>query len=437
MRKKIFTICLSAFVCTFGTSLAEKPSKKSAHPIKKEIKDAIDYKEVKLTTDKKKDSKERIKRLLLIKGLYRDGIYPLAYKKAKEYLLKYKNDKRHKEQLITLMLSAAVKAKDDEKVLGLIDFVNKIDVSENYKERLYGTIIKYYAKDNKKLKLALERVVKYIKNKKLKRKFIEALINIYFEEKDYKKLVNMKNFPKDLFILKLISLYKLQKYKELLKESENINRFPKDMRNKIIYYRALAYYKLKQIDKSIQLFEKMEDKNPEILKILISYYLKNKKIDKVKKYLYELSTYPSYIDFSYYLLGYLEDREGKYDRAYQYYTVAARYNTKYGRLAKKRLKQFKRAGILKTFYSVRIGLSSSYKNAKSYIKKSHKKNCFVRPYKKFYGIYCGKFKSFYRAKEELEKYISIGKEDAIIEKLAVFPYIESSKSEGNIKTKKK
>ena len=360
----------------------------------------------------------RTKLLVLTKGLYEDGFYSLAYTKAKKYLKDYPNDKKNKEALLKIMLYSAIKSKNDDLISDYIDFINKIDISDNFKDRVYATIIKESIKNDERLKKVLEKIIPYVKNKDLKKKFLIALINIYFEDKNYKKIIAFEKIPKEVYLYRLISLYKLGMYKQLIKETDKIKDFPPEIMEKIYYYKALAYYKLGKIDKSIQYFEKLKKKNPEILKILVSYYLRKNRLDKVKKYLYKLSTYNDYLDFSHYLLGYLEDLNKKYDKAFQYYSIASKFNTKYGKLAKERLKELKKAKIFNIYYSVRIALSSSKKNALEFLKKRRLKNCFVRPYKNFYGVYCGKFKYFKSAQNYLELIISKGFNDALIEQIA-------------------
>ncbi len=360
----------------------------------------------------------RTRLLVLTKGLYEDGFYSLAYHKAKKYLKEYPNDTKNRNALLKIMLYSAIKSKNDELIFDFIDFINKMDISDNFKDRIYATVIKESIKNDEKLKEILEKIIPYVKDKELKKKFLIALINIYFEEKNYKKIVSFEDIPREIFIYKLISLYKLGMYRELIKETKNIKDYPHNVMERIYYYKALAYYKLGEIDKSIYYFEKLNEKNPEILKILVSYYLRKNKLNKVKKYLYMLSTYKEYQDFSHYILGYLEDINKNYDKAYQYYYIASKFDTKYGRMAKERIKELKKAKVIKIFYSVRLALSSSKVNAKEFIKKNKLKNCFIRPYKNFYGVYCGKFKTFESAQNYLELIISKGFNDALIEQIA-------------------
>jgi tetratricopeptide (TPR) repeat protein len=152
----------------------------------------------------------------------------------------------------------------------------------------------------------------------------------------------------------------------------------------------------------------------------VSYYLKKEDFDKVRKYLYQLSKYPDYYDLAYYLLGYLEDREGNFDKAFQYYSIAAKYPSKYGRFAKKRIKQFLASDLLDVYYSIRLGVFSNKKYAKNFLRRLKKENCFTKDYKDFVAVYCGKFKSFKSAQAKLDLWLARGFEDAIIEKLADF-----------------
>ena len=360
----------------------------------------------------------RTKLLILTKGLYEDGFYSLAYHKAKKYLQTYPEDEKNREALIKIMLYSAIKSRNDDLIFDFIDFINNLDISDDFKDKIYATIIKESIKNDDKLKQILEKIIPFVKDEELKKRFLIALINIYFEEKNYKKIVGFDNIPKEVYIYKIIALYKLGMYKELIKETENLKDIPKEFVESVNYYRALSFYKLGNIDKAVSYFESLKNKNPEILKLLVSHYLRKNNIPKVKKYAYELSKYKDYYDFAYYILGYLEDIQGNYDKAYQYYSISSKYNTKYGIMAKKRIMELKKSGILKTYYSVRIALSSSKANADEFIKRKKLKNCFIKPYKNFYGIYCGKFKTFKSAQKYLELLISKGFTDALIEELA-------------------
>ena len=82
------------------------------------------------------------------------------------------------------------------------------------------------------------------------------------------------------------------------------------------------------------------------------------------------------------------------------------------------MRYWKKSGIIKTFYTVRLALTSSKENANNFIKKIKLKNCFIKPYKNFYGIYCGKFKTFKSAQNYLEFIISKGYNDALLEQIA-------------------
>ncbi|RUM58610.1 MAG: hypothetical protein DSY53_04430 [Persephonella sp.] len=360
----------------------------------------------------------RTKLLILTKGLYEDGFYSLAYHKAKKYLQTYPEDEKNREALIKIMLYSAIKSRSDDLIFDFINFINNLDISDDFKDKIYATVIKESIKNDDKLKQILEKIIPFVKDKELKKRFLTALINIYFEEKNYKKIISFDNIPKEVFIYKIIALYKLGMYKELIKETENLKNIPKEFVESVNYYRALSFYKLGKINKAVNYFESLKNKNPEILKLLVSYYLRKNNIPKVKKYAYELSKYKDYYDFTYYILGYLEDIQGNYDKAYQYYSISSKYNTKYGIMAKKRIKELKKSGILRTYYSVRIALSSSKANADEFIKRKKLKNCFIKPYKNFYGIYCGKFKTFKSAQKYLELLISKGFTDALIEELA-------------------
>jgi tetratricopeptide (TPR) repeat protein len=413
-------IGLSLINFSFAQETKEKPTEKNQKVETKKKKDCDEKRKKPKPKKTKKDlEKERRRLFLQILGLYQDKIYSLAYRKAKEYLLKYPNDKKNKKELIKIMLNSAIALRNDKYILEIIDFINRFpDLPEVFKEKVYGTIIKYYAKNPKKLKLALEKILKYVKNPKLRQQFTDALIDIYYKYGEYDKLAKMKNIPPKYTYLKVISLYKLGRYEDVIRETEDLLKFPVDVKDKVLYYRALSFYKLGEVDKAVELFEMMKEKNPELLKIIISHYLKKEDFKTAKKYLYELSKYPEYYDLAYYLLGYLEDREGNFDKAFQYYSVAAKYSSKYAEFAKKRIREFLKSGILDVYYSVRIGTFKEKKYADELVKRFKHAYCFTRKYKDMYAVYCGKFKYFPTAQERLELWLARGFDDAIIEKLA-------------------
>jgi len=374
-----------------------EPEKKKKEKNKKFVEKDKSKKEDKTQKISKKETKKakklspkeeaKRKRLLAqVLGLYKDRIYSLAYKKAKEYLEKYPEDTENLEELIKIMLTSAIKTRNDQYILNMIDFVNKFpDLPEEFKEKVYGTVIKYYAKDKGKLKIALAKTLKYVKNPKLKDKFAEALVDLYFKDKQYSKIIWMPYVPPQVAHLKVIALYKLERYNKVIQETEDLDKFNPEVRDKMLYYRALSFYKLGDMDKAVKLFEKMKEKNPEILKIIVSYYLKKDNYDKVRKYLYMLSKYPEYYDLAYYLLGYLEDREGNFDKAFQYYSVAAKYPSKYGRFAQKRIRQFLASDLLDVYYSIRLGLFSNKKYAQEFLNRLKSENCFMKDYKDFFA----------------------------------------------------
>ncbi len=123
-----------------------------------------------------------------------------------------------------------------------------------------------------------------------------------------------------------------------------------------------------------------------------------------------------YKDYANYVLGVIQEQYKDYAKAIHYYKKAAKYNTKYGKLARKRLEQIKAAGLMpkKKFYAVRIITFNTKAKAQNLIKKKHLKECYVEHQKGYYIVFCGKFNKKQEAKPLLEKLKKKGFVDAFI-----------------------
>jgi len=106
-----------------------------------------------------------------------------------------------------------------------------------------------------------------------------------------------------------------------------------------------------------------------------------------------------------------------YKKAEKYYRKASRYKTEFGKLAQKRLKQLKEAGVLgkEVFYTVRIILYKTEEEGKDLIKKRGLKNCFVSRYKKYFGVFCGEYRDREEAVKLRDKLRKSGFKDAVVD----------------------
>ncbi|WP_457622192.1 tetratricopeptide repeat protein [Persephonella sp.] len=364
---------------------------------------------------------ERDRLLMLIQGLYKEKVYSLSAKKAQEYLDKTDPEDPYREKVFLLQLQAYIKEGDKEKILSMIDKVNSYGFSEDTRKKVYGIVLNYFENNPDDKAEVLKRIIRYTQGYERKQ-LLKKLAALYYKNKRWAKILELPP-EKELNLLKLIALYKMGRYMDVIKETERMEKYLPDQKDDVLYYRALAFYKLGREDKAASYMEAITFKTPEVIKFLANYYFKRKKFLLAEKYLKILTLEEGYKDYAFYMLGVIEDQGKRYKKAAEYYKKAAKFKTRYGKLAKKRILQLKKAGVIdfkgKTFYSVRVILFYSEKKAEKFIKKYGLKECFTRPYKKYIAVYCGMYETKSEALKEKKKLIKKGLEDLIIEKIKI------------------
>ncbi len=364
---------------------------------------------------------EKDRLLMLIQGLFKDRVYSLSAKKAQEYLDKTDPDDPYREKVFLLQLQAYIKEGDREKILSMIDSVNKYEFREETRKRVYATVLNVFEENPDDKAEVLKRIIRYTQGYERKQ-LLEKLASIYYRNKKWAKILELPP-EKELNLIKLMALYKMGRYMDVIKETERMKKYLPDQKDDVLYYRALAFFKLGREDKAASYMEAITFKTPEVIKFLSGYYFKRKKYLLAEKYLKLLSIEKGYQDYAFYMLGVIEDQEKRYKKAAEYYKRAAEFDTKYGKLANKRINQLRNAGVIgnkgKSYYSVRVILFYSQKKAKDFIKKYELEGCFIRPYKKYIAVYCGSFDTKKEAVKEKKKLIRKGFKDIIIEKIKI------------------
>ncbi|ACO03810.1 MAG TPA: hypothetical protein DEP48_09180 [Persephonella sp.] len=364
---------------------------------------------------------EKDRLLMLIQGLYKDKVYSLAAKKAQEYLDKTDPDDPYREKVFILQLQAYIKEGNKEKVLSMIDRVNSYNFSEETKKRVYATVLSFFEKNPDEKAEVLKRIIRYTEGYERK-KLLEKLAAIYYKNKRWAKILELPP-EKELNLLKLIALYKMGRYMDVIKETERMEKYLPDQKDDVLYYRALAFFKLGREDKAASYMEAITFKTPEVIKFLSGYYFKRKKYLIAEKYLRLLTLEKGYKDYAFYMLGVIEDQGKRYKKAAEYYKKASEFKTRYGDLARKRILQLKKAGVIdtegKTYYSVRVILFYSEKRAKKFIKRYGLEECFTKPYKKYIAVYCGMYQTKKEAVKEKKRLMEKGLKDVIIEKIKI------------------
>lgn len=356
-------------------------------------------------------NKEKDTLLRLIQGLYKDKVYELAAKKSLEYIKQVPKEDPYREKVIKILFYSFYKAKDKNEFLKNLNLMK--EVSPTTAKEIFSLGIKLFEKEPLKKAVIIKTYMPYA-DKYRKKELLKLLAILYIEAKAWNEILKLPE-NKDINIYKVIALYKLKKYKELLKYTEEMSKFSQEDKDKVLYYRGLSFLKLGKKEKAVKEIEAITFKTPEMIKFLSTYYVKKKDYINAERYLKMLTTEKEYKDYAYYLLGTIEDISKNYKKAIQYYKKAAVYNTKYGQLAIRRLQQFAKAGIYKNkFYTVRIVLYSKKSQAESLIKRKNLKECYIKKYKKYYGVFCGKFVDKNQAQKLRKKLIKKGFKDAVI-----------------------
>ena len=357
--------------------------------------------------------KERDTLLRIIQGLYKDGVYYTAAQKGLEYLQKASEDDPYREKIIKLIFSSLYKAGDKKQFLKYIEEIKNQKISPETAEYIYMLGLKLFKNSPEKTKI-IQFYIPFAPEDKQKALYKELAI-IYAKAKNWKEIEKLPDI-KELRLFKVLAFYKQKKYNEVIEYTQQLGKFPPETKEKVLYYRALSFTKINQPEKAVKELEAITFKTPDMLKFLAGYYLKKKNYIMAERYLKQLTTEEKYKDFAYYYLGVIQDLDKNYKKAAKYYLKAAKYKSKYGKLAQKRLQQFKKAKVLSE-YSVRVAAFSTEDKAKKLLQKLNLKECFVKKYKKYYGVFCGKSISKGELKPLQQKIKSKGIKDSIITQL--------------------
>ena len=358
--------------------------------------------------------KERDVLLRIIQGAYQDRVYSVSLEKSKNYLKKAPEDDRYRLEVLKILLYSSYHLKKKEDFLYGLNLLEKEKIPENEKAKFYRLALNLFKEEPDKLVKILKKAKKYL-SKDEEKKYTKFLVLYYMKNKKWDKILS---FPpeKNINLYRVIALYKTGKYKDVIKETQLLSRFPPDVKDSVLYLRGLSFYKLGNEKKAVDTVEAITFKTPEMIKFLTGYYLKKKKYIYAQRYLKILTLEEGYKDYAYFYLGVIEDLSKNYVKALKYYKKASAFKTEYGKKAKKRMLILQKALENRKFYSVRVILLSQKENAERFIKENNLNGCFVKPYKSFFGVYCGRFEK----KEEAEKYRNKLKElgfETVIQKI--------------------
>jgi len=360
---------------------------------------------------------ENLKKLLtIIQGSFKDKVYTITIQKAKEYLEIAPENDKYREKVAKILVYSLISSKNYN-VKDIISLVEKLKLSKDTKTYIFSILLKN-AKDVETKKDLLFRLYTLTQNKK----FLIKLASILYKEKNYSQILKLPNV-KEINLYKVIAFYKLGKYKELAQFTEKMSKFPAENKDEVLYYRGLALIKIGKKEKGIKTLEAITFKTPKIIKYIANYYLKNGKYIFAEKYLKMLYLEEKEREFALFYLGYANEKQKDYKKAYEYYKkLINAKNEKYKKLAMQRIVYLKSIGKLpkEKLYSVRVVLYKNINKAKKFIKSKKLDECFVYPYKKFIGVYCGIFYNKNEAKEYKEKLKQKLKlEDIVIQKLEI------------------
>ncbi len=362
--------------------------------------------------------KERDTLLRLIQGLYQDKVYNVAKKKCLEYLQKAPSDDHYREKIVKILFHTLYKSKDKEGFVKAIYLIEGEKLKEDTAKEIFSLGMNLFKDEPEKQAEVVKFYLPYLKGYQ-REEMYKFLASLYIKGKKWNEILKLPD-KRHLNFYKVIALYKLGRYKDLISFTEQMSKFEPEDKDNVLYYRGLGYFSLGDKEKAARIIEAVTFKTPEMVKFLASYYFKKKDYIKAEKYLKILTLEKGYKDYAYYFLGVIEDLNKDYKKALKYYKKAAAYKTDFGKLAKKRITQLKKAGVVPSekYYSVRIILYSSKNKAEALIKKKNLSDCFVKKYKKFYGVYCGRFESKKDAEKRKKELKNAGFKDAVIDEIS-------------------
>jgi len=359
--------------------------------------------------------KERDTLLRVIQGLYQDKVYNITAKKCEEYLEKSSEDDPYKEKVIKILFHSLYNAKDKKDFLTALNTISVYKLSSETAKEIFALGRKLFEKEPAGQAEVVRFYMEHLKGYRKKQLYL-LLAKLYTEAKLWDRVLKLPSYQ-ELNFYKVIALYKMGRYDDLINFTEEMAKFLPEDKDNVMYYRGLAFFKKNNIKKAVLTIESITFKTPQMIKFLTDYYLKEKNYLKAQRYLEILSREKSYKDYAYYYLGVIYDIEKKHKKAANFYQKASQFKTQYGGLARKRLSQFKEAGVIEgeRFYSVRIILYVDKNRAEKLISKKALKGCFVKPYKKYYAVYCGMFKNKADAEKERKLLRRKGFKDAVID----------------------
>ncbi|SNZ09677.1 Sporulation related domain-containing protein [Persephonella hydrogeniphila] len=359
--------------------------------------------------------KERDTLLRVIQGLYQDKLYNITVKKCQEYLEKTPSDDPYRERIIKILFHSLYNDKNKKDFINYLSYIQSEKISKQTAKEIFALGMKLFKDEPQGKAYVIEFYLPYTEGYE-KTQIEKLLVTTYIKAGMWDRILKMSD-KKEINIYKVLALYKLGRYKDLINFTEKMSKFSSEDADTVLYYRGLAFFNTGKKDKAAKVIESVTFKTPEMIKFLASYYLKKKDYIKAERYLKLLTLEKEYSDYGYYYLGVIEDLSKNYKKAAEYYKKASAFNTEFGKLAKKRLKQLKEAQVVpvEKFYTVRIILYKTEKEAKRLIQKKKLENCFIKKYKVYYGVFCGEFKDKKDALKERKKLQKLGFKDAVID----------------------
>ncbi|WP_457624814.1 SPOR domain-containing protein [Persephonella sp.] len=359
--------------------------------------------------------KQRDTLLRVIQGLYQDRLYNITVKKCQEYLEKTPADDQYREKIIKILFYSLYNSKNKKDFISYLSYIQGEKISAQTAKEIFALGMKLFEKEPQRKAYVIEFYLSYTKGYE-KKQMEKLLATTYVKAEMWDRILKLPD-DKDINVYKVIALYKLKRYNDLINFTKRMSKFSPEDVDTVLYYRGLAFFNTGKKDKAVKVIESITFKTPQMIKFLASYYLKKKDYIKAERYLKLLTLEKEFSDYAYYYLGVIEDLSKDYKKAARYYKKASVFNTEFGKLAKKRLDQLKKAQVItaEKFYTVRIVLYKTEKEAKRLIKRKKLKNCFVKKYKIYYGVFCGEFKNKKDALKERKKLQELGFEDAVID----------------------
>ena len=342
---------------------------------------------------------QQLKMLLaIIQGTFKDKVYTVTIEKAKEYLSKAPKNDKYIDEVVKILAYSYVKTNNKNDFIKFLKYVNTLNLKKNTKIYLYKLAADFIDQPQEKSKYLLE-LYKLTNNDK----YLQILANILYKNKNWQALISLPD-NKKINHLKVYALYKLGKYKQVIDYTDKLNKFSKNNLDFVLYYRGLSFLKLGNNKSAALAFEKLEEKDNKIKRFLADFYIKNKDFTNAEKYLKDLAKDPNTESYAFYYLGYIYQQKKNYKKTLEYYKKALSFNDKYSIASLQSILKLKAKNLVpkESYYSIRVVLYKKQRTAEKFIKKHNLSQCFIYPFKHFYGVYCGLFTDKKQAKENLK-----------------------------------